>query len=764
MPPRWVWTLLLLTGVGAPLHVAGAVHTGHAAHGWGVAPASGDSATIEGMVVDGATGRPLPGTLVRVVGIGRQDVTHEDGTFHLLNVPAGWHTVLFERLGYRREVRSVEVTPLHRLELNVEMRPSAIELPGIVVTGSPQPILGEQAVRPATVLSGQDLARRMDVSLAATLQAQPGMAATSVGPATGRPVIRGLGGDRVLVLEDGARVGDLSSSSPDHALSVEPLNAERIEVVRGPTALMYGSNAIGGVINVIRDEVPSALPHRPAGTLTLQGQSANVGVGAGGSGQLGLGSMVLRGEGSYRSAGDLRTPHGVLENTGLRTFSLAAGAAHVGDDGHVGAAYRYYDNAYGIPGGFVGSHPFGVDVEMRRHSVQAQAHLRRRLGPYSSVDVHANYSNYYHRELEAADIIGTEFGLLSAAGELVARHAGRGLRSSGALGTRIAWQDFQAAGMETPPTHEVAAALFAIEELGAGRVRVQGGVRLDWHRITPRPTQGVPLGPTDQVRSFASVSASLGALYQLAPWLSTGASLARAYRTPDTAELFSRGPHLAAYSYEVGNPGLQAEVGHGLDAFVRLAGERVTGEVTLFRNALDNYIYYRDTGEREPETQLPIWRATGTDAVLDGFEVAGSAEILRYLVVSGVASYVRGTRAADDAPLPLIPPLHGQVGARYDRPSYFAGLAWRGAAAQERVATDEFEPATPGYAVLDLEAGLRWVALGRVQSVTVRVENATNDVVYDHMSRIRERDTGSGGERRAPGPGRGVSMVYRMVF
>jgi iron complex outermembrane recepter protein len=763
MPPKWSWALLLAAAA-APLHAATAVHVADATHVTHVMHVSGDSAIIEGIVVDALTGRPLPGTLVRVVGIGRQDVTHEDGTFHLLNLPAGWHTVLFERLGYRREVRSVELTPRHHLELNVEMRPSAIELPGIVVTGSPQPILGEEAVRPATVLSGQDLARRMDVSLAATLQAQPGLAVTSIGPATGRPVIRGLGGDRVLVLEDGARVGDLSSSSPDHALSVEPLNAERIEVVRGPTALMYGSNAIGGVINLIRDEVPSALPHRPTGTLTLQGQTVNEGVGAGGSGQFALGSLVLRGEGSYRNAGDLRTPPGILENTGLRTYSLAAGAAHVGGDGHVGAAYRYYDNAYGIPGGFVGSHPFGVDVEMRRHSVQAQAHIRRRLGPFSSVDAHANYSNYYHRELEAADIIGTEFGLLAAAGEIVARHDGRGLLSSGALGTRVAWQDFQAAGMETPPTREVSAALFVIEEVGAGRARVQGGARLDWHRVMPRAAPGVPLGPGDQARSFASVSASLGALYQLAPWLSTGASLARAYRTPDAIELFSRGPHLAAYSYEVGNPQLQAEVGHGLDAFVRVAGERMTGEVTLFRNALDNYIYYCDTGEIETETQLPVWRATAADAVLDGFEVTGSAEVVRYLVVSGVASYVRGTRTADGAPLPMIPPLHGHAGVRYDRPAYFAGVSWRGAAAQERVATDEFEPTTPGYAVLDLEAGARWVALGRVQSITVRFDNATNEVVYDHLSRIRERDTGSGSERRAPGPGRGVSVVYRMVF
>jgi iron complex outermembrane recepter protein len=576
-------------------------------------------------------------------------------------------------------------------------------------------------------------------------------------------VIRGLGGDRVLVLEDGARVGDLSSTSGDHALSVDPLNAERIEVVRGPAALLYGSNAIGGVINVIRDEVPSALPDRPTGVLTMQGQSANVGVGAGGSGSRAGQIRAARGGQlsqrrvtcarrmacwttracartrwlpALRTSAQTATPALPTATTTTRTASPAVSSARIR------SAWTWRCGG----------------TRCRR---------RRTCGDGSGRSAAWTYTRTTRTTTTASwrrDIIGTEFGLLTAAGELVARHAGRGLRSSGALGTRIAWQDFQAAGMETPPTHEVAARCSPLRswvQAGCGSRAVSGSTGTGSRRARRRACRsGQPTGRDPsrryRLRSVRSTSWRRGS----APARVLPGRIARRTR-PSCSRAGRTWPRIHTRS---ATRAWQAEVGHGLDAFVRLAGERVTGEVTLFRNALDNYIYYRDTGEREPETQLPIWRATGTDAVLDGFEVAGSAEILRYLVVSGVASYVRGTRAADDAPLPLIPPLHGQVGARYDRPSYFAGLAWRGAAAQERVATDEFEPATPGYAVLDLEAGLRWVALGRVQSVTVRVENATNDVVYDHMSRIRERDTGSGGERRAPGPGRGVSMVYRMVF
>lgn len=719
-----------------------------------------DSGVVEGIVTDAATGRPLQGTSVRVVGMSRQDVTHERGEFHLVNLPPGRHTILFEHLGYGREVREVDLVPGQRVQLSVEMRQSAIALPGILVTGTTRASLGDRTVRPATVVAGQELTRRLDVTLATTLDNEPGIAVTSVGPATARPVIRGLGGDRVLILEDGARVGDLSSASSDHALSVDPLNAQRIEVVRGPTALLYGSNAIGGVINVIREEVPGSLPEQPRGLVSVQGQSVNSGYAAGGSAEIGLGAFAVRGEGSYRAAGDLRTPDGRLDNTDLRTYSLSAGISRIGRAAHAGLAYRYYDNRYGIPGGFVGSHPEGVEIEMRRHGLHGEAHMRGALGPFSTLDLDGKFTNYYHRELEAPGIIGTEYGLVSAAGEAVARHEAVGPFESGAVGTRVSWQDFEAGGSSrTPASHELNAAVFLLEELGSGPIRLQGGVRFDWHRVEPLDTDGSQDIGDVRTRTFGSLSASLGALYSPTGPLSLGASVARAYRTPDTNELFSRGPHLAAYSYEVGNPDLDAEVGLGFDVFLRLSGRRYQAELAGFRNALDSYIYYRDTGEFS-NLGLPIYQATGTDAELVGFEASGSLEALRSVVITGVVSYVRGEFSEDGRPLPMMPPLRGQLSARFEQPGFVGGVTWRAAAEQDRVATDEFETPTQGYSAFDVDAGVRWTAFGRVQSVTLRVDNVTDERVYDHLSRIRNRDT----DERMPGPGRGASLIYRVVF
>lgn len=749
---RWTWMVVLGMLVPAGGAAAAADVTD------AVPIAAVDSASIHGVVRDSVTGEPLPGTIVRVLSVARQDMTHPGGEFHLVRLPAGTHTVVFERIGYARVVRDFVLAPGESISVEVRMRSSAIELPGIVVTGATRAGLGSQAVRPSDVLSGQELARKLDVTLANTLRNEPGLATTSVGPATARPIIRGLGGDRVLVLEDGARVGDLSSASSDHALSVDPLTAQRIEVVRGPNALLYGSNAIGGVINVIREEVPTSQPERPSGVLSVQGQTVNSGVGVGGSSQVGLGTFSVRGEGSYREAGDVSTPDGTLENTGLRTFSLSTGASHIVNNGHYGAAYRYYDNSYGIPGGFVGSHPEGVTVEMQRHSLHGQAERSGRVGPFDDLSLDAKYTNYYHRELESDGILGTEFGLLSAAVELLGKHDHTGPFDGGAVGMRIDWEDFAAGGStQTSPSTSWTGALFIVEELSFGKLRVQGGGRYDLHRIEPHDRTTVRDIGEVRTRTFHAVAASLGALYELRDGVGMGASIARAYRTPDTNELFSQGPHLAAYSFEVGNPDLEAEVGLGVDVFVRVGRERYSAEAALFRNMLDNYIYYRDTGTRSP-TGLPVYQATGADAVLQGFELSGSVEVLRHVVVSGMVSHVEGTNTGTDQPLPAIPPLRGHIDARYERPSWFLGLAWRAVAAQDRV--DEFETPTPGHNVIDADAGYRWVAFGRVQSVTLSLDNVTDTVVYDHLSRIRDRDT----DAQAPAPGFGANLIYRVVF
>lgn len=712
-----------------------------------------DSGTVRGMVVDAESGAPLPGTIVQIVELRRAELTNADGGFQLSRIPPGRYTVAIERLGYRRQTHTVEVDGLNSPVLEVRLAAAAIELPGMMVTGALDAHPGEAGIQPTQVLSGQELARKLDVTVAATVEGEPGLSAVSTGPAAARPVIRGMGGDRILVLEDGGRVGDLSASGPDHAVAIEPVTAKQVEVVRGPAALLFGSNALGGVVNVIREEVPGSLSEVLHGSVSLQAQSMNRGLTGGGTVSGSVGSLAWRAEATGRTGGDLRTPAGTLENTSYETYNLGAGTAWVRDWGHVGGAYRFYDSEYGLPGGFVGAHDEGVRIQMRRHTMRGELKVRNGIGPFSSLDMDGIYSHYHHREMESDGSLGTEFGQLSAVGGVLARHEELGPFSHGAFGIQAQWRDFAAAGhVSTPPAVEYGLAGYVLEEFDLDPLRLQVGARYDWRRIEPgEASSSLDIGEI-RSRSYGAVSGSIGVLYALTPALDIGVSAARAFRTPDVTELFSQGPHLAVYSFEVGNPALDEEIGFGLDAFARFSSETLQAEIAAFRNAIDGYIYPRNTGEIS-RTGLPIYQFTGQDALFQGAEGSIQWNLRGGWVLEGSGSYVRGSLRAEDEPLPFIPPLNGRFAVKYEMPGYFARLGMHMAARQDR--TGEFEEPTDGFTVLDASVGYRWTAFGRFHSLTAQVDNLTNATYREHLSRVKSI---------MPEAGRSLSVFYRVNF
>jgi iron complex outermembrane receptor protein len=576
-----------------------------------------------------------------------------------------------------------------------------------------------------------------------------------MGPATARPVIRGLSGDRVLLLEDGQRVGDVSNSGPDHATALDPASARRIEVVRGPGALLYGSNALGGVVNVIREEIPRDVVHDLHGTATLQNRTVNDSWGGHLSGTVPLVDHVpVRFELSGRSSTDLATPVGPLENTAIESFGGGAGASWVADDwGSLGGAFRYHRNHYGIPGGFVGGHEEGVRVEMERSSTKAELHMDQGVGPFESLEADAVYTWYRHSEIEPPDILGTFFKRQAVSGELLARHGAVGPFTSGAVGGRVSGERHDFGGsLDTPDARLVTAAAFLYQEMDLDPVVVEAGLRYDWSRVEPvQPDPESDIGNV-RTRSFQAASGSVGLLYRATDLVTVGASVARAFRTPDVNELYSEGPHLAAYSFEVGNPDLGTEVGTGVDAFIRLGSGSLQAELTGFHNRISGYVFPRETGDTS-RTRLPVFQFSGEDAVLTGFETSLQWTVVPDLVLEGTSSFVRGTVEDTDEPLPLIPPLQGHVALEYARPSWFARAETHLAAEQDRLGA--FETATDGYAVHNLAAGARVTLAGRLHVLTLTAENVTDQVYRNHLSRVKEI---------MPEAGRGITLTYRVVF
>ncbi len=751
------------------------------------AEASGQ-ARVLGRVVDAETAEPVAAAYVRLRGAGRSEFSHPDGSFHFEGLSAGSYTVDVERIGYSRLEVEVEVAEGGTEEVEVRLRPSAISLPGMVVTGVGRERRADQTYQPTSVLTGRDLQRNLSWSLASTLQGEPGIAMQTFGPAPAQPVIRGMGSDRVLVLEDGSRMGDLSHTAPDHAVGIDPISADRIEVVRGPAGLLYGSNALGGVVNVIREEVPRTLPQHPTGVFSLQGESVNRGFTTAGVARVPLGDrFAARTEATYREGGAIRTPIGDLDGTDSRGYNLGLGASWIPEWGFVGAAFRAYDLHHGVPGEFEGEaipggHPGGVDAETSRLVGRFEAGHFEGLGPFSAVELESNLIGYLHREIEgvvgegadARPIVGAEFDQLTGTVNLTGRHEHEpnGLRAEGAVGISFLWQDLLTSGSfpGSRSATEYKLAAYFYEELEFDVLRFQFGARYDWSRMNPHDKSPIRIQEYDRPvedRTFGDFSGSIALLRDFYSDWTVGASIARAFRTPAIPELFSDGPHLADFSFDIGNPQLDTETGLGTDLFVRVTRPEIRAEATVFRNALSNYIYYFPTGEIDPRfRRFPVFEARGDDAHFVGADGRLQWEAWPSLVFDVTASYVRATRISDKDPLPEIPPVNGGVGARYETSRFFVNGGWWGAGAQDRVPSQiespirEGEMITPeqptsGYGLWRAGAGVQWILNGAVHSVVLQTENLTDRVWRSHLSRIKDV---------APEPGRNVQLLYRVSF
>ncbi|MYG21285.1 MAG: TonB-dependent receptor [Gemmatimonadetes bacterium] len=703
---------------------------------------------VAGTVRSADSGTPLAGAMVEVVSTGGTAVTHGDGSFRIAVPDAERHRLRIDRLGYAAV--AVDVQPGEPATVDLEV--AAIPLPDVVVTAVLSPTSANEMIRPSAVFAHEKLQRHLAGTLAQTVESVPGVAVTSMGPGTSQPVIRGLGGDRILMLEDGQRVGDVVNSGADHATAVTPSSARRIDVIRGPSAILYGSNALGGVINVVREEVPRAVPDRATGFTSLQTQTVTRAIG--GSGQMTVEiteHIPLRVEASRHQGGDLRTPIGRLAGTQTDTWSVAAGTSWVDDWGYAGGAFRFYANNYGIPGGFLGGHTTPVRTEQERAAGRLRSVIRPGRG-FEAIELDAGYTWYRHHEWEPPSILGTLFERQIASGEARARHAAWGPFASGAVGARVSWEHFGFGGaLYSPNTRRRTQAAYALEEIRLDPVLIEAGLRYDRVDLEPNREELSDIGHI-RARSFDAVSGSLGALLRVTGQFTLGASVARAFRTPDVHELYSEGPHLAANSFDVGNPSLGTETGLGIDVFGRLTRQRLSAELTWFRNTIVGYIFPQATGKLS-RILLPIYQYVGEDALLTGFESLVGWSMPAGFKLEAAASYVHGTIRATDAPLPFMPPLQGRLAVGYSPVDWFVEAEARMAGSQER--TGRFEQTTDGYAVLGLSGGVRLTVAGRLHVVTLHLENLGDTVYRNHLSRVKEI---------MPEAGRGLGVTYRVVF
>jgi iron complex outermembrane receptor protein len=712
--------------------------------------------TVRGVVKD-SVGQPLPDVTVVITALRRSTTSDISGRFAFIGLPAGRHHVDVFRIGFARTSLEVEV-PSSGADVTIEivLVPSIVRLTGVVVAANPaggDPL----GITQSTVdLSGMDLARSLTSSVAQTLSSEAGMAVRYNGPAATLPIIRGLGGDRILVLQNGERTGDLSSAASDHGLTIDPLAADRVEVVRGPASLMYGSSALGGVVNVIANDIPASVPDRVTGWLT--GQTESVTPGGAGSGSLTIpaGHMAvslgagLRGVGdTYQGGGDR------LLNSDAHNDYQSIGVGVIGAGASGGVAVKRYAFRYGIPGEATDPE-FGASIDGIRKDLKAQLDFVGGGGAFGAVHIDGSAQTYSHDEIESSGEVGTSFGLKTQTlGASVKTEFGA---LSGALGLTGLRKQYDATGEEalTPAANSNAWGAFVFEELVVGHREhpptVQFGARLDQFAIDSK--EGDPkFGPARSL-DFNAVTGSIGVTLPTGEQSSFAFNLGRAFRAPTVEELFSNAFHAAAGTFDVGNPDLDSEINQGAEAVFRIHGRRVHTEVSAYYNAISNFVMpdiQGDTITDEGET-VPLNHYTQDDATFYGLEATFEAQVGTSLVAGLLGDVVRAS-LANGGNVPFLPPARLGGHLRWDNGHFNVGAEARHGFAQTRVSGGAVDVPTDAYTVVNLSAA--WHLEGRQtgHTITLRADNLFDTAYRDATSRIKSF---------AFNPGRNFSLAYKI--
>jgi iron complex outermembrane receptor protein len=667
----------------------------------------------------------------------------------------------------------------------------------IVITGSPIARDLFEQTQSISILTGENLRLRLEPTVGETLNREPGVSSTYFGPGASRPVIRGLGEDRVRVLQNGVNILDVSNVSPDHAVTAEPLTIRTIEVVRGPATLLYGPNTVGGVVNVMDNRVPTESLAKPIeGKLDSRfGTVDDLRSGAGLL-EFQLGRVVVHLDASIRETDDLkipgfarserrrlldplppgeREPRGTLPNSFTESQGGAAGASYVWDGGYIGAAFSGTDSRYGT----VAEPDVTIELEQRRWDFRGS--FAKPITGLKAINYKIAYSDYNHTEFEG-DEVGTVFAIDGYDGRLEALHEKLG-PFEGAVGYQTQRNDFSALGEEAflPPVETEIHSAFVFEEIVFNAVRLQFGTRFDHQRNQRQETD--EFGPSLS-REFDAFSGSAGFVYVPVEPYAIAFSVAYSQRPPTYVELFANGPHIATGAFEVGDLNLGLEDSLGFDLSFRKKAGRVTGAISLFYNRFSNFITAVPTGmlseADDDEEGLPIFAYRATDADFIGGEVETTLHIIErtpssapttepadakavaieriqsrhQLHVELKADYVRAQDWKTDRSLPRITPFRTGATVVYSWDDRFHARV-EGQYSHEQNRTAEFELPTDSYFLLNASMSYR-VPVGPVEfDVYLKGTNLTNEEARVHTSFLKEI---------APLAGRGALLGMRASF
>ncbi|MGE3245083.1 MAG: TonB-dependent receptor [Beijerinckiaceae bacterium] len=644
----------------------------------------------------------------------------------------------------------------------------------------------ENAFSAVTVLTPQQIESAPAATLGDIAAQTPGVASSSYAPGAGRPIIRGLDNNRVRIQENGIGVMDVSEIGEDHGVPIDPLATDRVEIIRGPATLRWGSQAIGGVVNAENNRIP--MPGTPQGISGVV-RGAFTSVDTGGEGALVInarsGSFAVHGDVYRRESGDYRTPDGKQANSALRSVGGAFGVSYIFDSGYIGAAVSHFGSLYHVPGGEAAERNVRIDMAQTKFTTKGEVRVNSvfidtiRFWGGATVYKHDEIARedgldsikgtFKNRQLEARVEVQLQPLVLPFGRWTTAIGVQAGKRSIGTSG--------EAGGLLAPATENRVAA-YIFNELHFAQVwRLQTAARIEHVRVNGTaalfPGNFLPDGNPvmEQARrgSFMPVSLSAGLLRELSHGVVAFATVQHAQRAPTALELFSKGPHEATGTFEIGNPNLRTESAASAEAGLRRSKGRFRFEATVFHTRYRGYIYKRLTGVEcgeefddcgvEDELKQIVFQQK--DAHFTGAEFQGQFDVAPLFTgmfgVEGQFDVVRA-RFTDGTVVPRIPPMRLGGGVYWYNANWFARAKLLHAFEQNKIALGEETP-TPGYNLLSAELAYKheFKVAGARRTLTVGIKgnNLLDSRIRNHASFKKDE---------VLQPGRNVEMFLSLRF
>lgn len=725
--------------------------------------------------------KPVVGATVRLLELDRAQRTGAHGEFSFSGIPKGTYTVFAGATGYAGTSKIIDLTGTSAT-VAFDLKSSAVALSEIVVSASPMPRASTDEYQSVDSKSQVDFLNTAGTSFAEKLSDLPGVTVRGNGSAPSRPILRGLTDNEVLIVENGLRMGDIATYDPAHATPLEALGIAQVDVVRGPAAILYGPNTLGGLVNVITNIVPSVADRPLSGTVNIEGNSVS-------SEYSGFVRNVWSSQNSAFSvsagglhAGDIGIPEGVytdpasgaafalkaMPQTDEHSSEAGAGFSHQGDFGMWGIGAKHFEINYGVPGDppnadWINVPPTTSRISQQRNTFEWRSLFNAGGSLVRQIKLNAAFNDYTHSEFPTAedstgvsDPQANHFHKQTFNGVLQFEQQRIG-DVDGAFGLWANSENLTIEGDQPlgPNSLTTGLAGYLYEELHASpATRFSAAARFDYNNIQTRPYAA----STDSVfqtinaaRTNNAFTASVGAVHQFSSEVTGSLNFARSFRAPTVQELFANGLDAASGTYSIGTASLGPESGYGIDASLKGEFSNVAFELSPYLNYINNFIYGFLRGDTIQG--FPVRQFTATNARLMGFEASVSVAPWDYVAIKASSDYVNAEDTQNNVPLPFTPPLRGLLRATYQDNRWMAMVEGRAAAAQNRLGIGDTP--TPGYTIMNLGFGVRFTQQGVVHNISLHCDNVFNTVYRDNLSVVKDF---------IPQPGRGVRLNYEVIY